>query len=305
MAIAYNKPPLTYEQQLTQLESRGMAVRDRPEALRMLSRISYYRLSAYWLPFKKPDDSFVSGASFEQAVALYDYDRRLRLAVLDGIERIEVALRTRLTYHLAHKYGSYAHCEGAHFRPTVVRPDGTVGWRHSEWYADVAKEIGRAKERFVEHFRAKYDGFPRMPIWMASELMSLGSLSQLYKGLQPEDQEAIAETVKVHRRVAGSWFHTFTYVRNVCAHHGRLWNRELSIPPEMPKQDKNKWAPVRSKRVYAILCMLRHATMNEHGETWTNQVRGLLREADPHVDRLGGMGVPHDWAQSDFWREHA
>lgn len=302
MGIPYTKKPLTFEQQLAQLEGRGMAVRDRNEALRTLRRISYYRLSAYWLPFKNTDDSFVRGASFEQAVALYDFDRRLRLLVLDGIERVEVALRTEVTYHLAHKYGSYSHCDPAHFRPRQVLPSGKVGWDHAAWYADVEKEIARAKERFVEHFKAKYDGFPKIPIWMASELMSLGSLSQLFKGLNVGDQDAIAQTVKVHRRVAASWFHTFTFIRNVCAHHGRLWNRELSIRPEIPKEGRMEWVAVQPKRVYAVLCMVRHATANDHGEAWVNRVRDLLRETDPYPDRRGGMGVPHDWAQSEFWR---
>lgn len=268
-----------------------MTVVDRPAALLTLSRISYYRLSGYWLPFKLRDDTFAPGTKFEAAVALYDFDRRLRLLMLDAVERAEIALRTQITYHLAHAHGTFAQTD-----PTSFRPE----FDHARWYSEHLAEVQRAKERFIEHFKTEYEGFPRVPLWMASEVMSFGALSQMFKHLRPEIQDPIAASWRVHRRVATSWCHTITYVRNVCAHHGRLWNRELSIAPMLPKEAK--WQAVRPKRAYAILCMLRHITASDHGDGWAESVRSLLRECEGFPDRRGGMGVPHDWATSEFWR---
>ena len=122
-AKQYTKPALTLEQQLSLAQSRGLAVTNRKVALTTLERISYYRLSAYWHPFKKADDTFESGATFEAALALYEYDRRLRLLLLDAIERFEIALRTVVTYTLAHAYGPFAHDDAGGSRDVPVCTD--------------------------------------------------------------------------------------------------------------------------------------------------------------------------------------
>lgn len=110
--MKYTKPPLTYEQQVTLLKERGLIIDDEIRAERLLSHISYYRLSAYMLPFRKLDggnylDQFKEGTSWDDVYNLYLFDRKLRLLVFDAIERIEVSIRTQITYQLSHKYGSH------------------------------------------------------------------------------------------------------------------------------------------------------------------------------------------------------
>ena len=108
MKRQYNKPPLTFDEQLNRLLVRGLIVENRELALSTFSTISYYRLSAYWYPFRqrnadgKATDNYISNTKFEEPLALYEFDRQLRLLVLDAIERIEVALRTKIThfYHI-------------------------------------------------------------------------------------------------------------------------------------------------------------------------------------------------------------
>lgn len=290
---AYEKPALTFEEQLGLLESRGMLFSDRKSAIAALRRISYYRLSAYWHPAKRPDNSFVPGSSFEQVLALYEFDRRLRLLALDAIERVEVQLRTAITYHLGHRYGAFGHTEASNFEHP---------FKHRTWYAEATGEIQRAKEKFLEHFRQTYVGFPHVPIWMASEALSLGSLSKLYRGMRGEDQRAITATLQVHFRVAASWFHTLTFVRNVCAHHGRLWNRELPIRPKVPK-GLPSFAGLNPGRIYFVLCILRQLTRDEpSGLMWMRNARSLLQEAATMSrSHQKAMGVPDDWQSHPFW----
>src|SRR5690242_9811884 len=104
----YSKPYLSLPQQLALLESRGMQISDKPKALSYLERIGYYRLSAYWYPYRVPkiirlsdgsteergDGTFKTGTEFSQIIDLYVFDKRLRLLMLDALERIEIALRT-------------------------------------------------------------------------------------------------------------------------------------------------------------------------------------------------------------------
>jgi abortive infection bacteriophage resistance protein len=293
MGRPYSKPALTFEQQLAQLESRGMLVPHREDALGALKRISYYRLSAYWHLFKRADNSFEPGTTFEQALELYEFDRRLRLTVLDAIERVEVFARTLVTYTLGHSGGAFAYTNAATFESR---------FNHGAWLADLTKEIERAREKFLEHFATTYDGFPIVPIWMASEVMSLGTLSKMFKGMQAKDQQVVATEWGVHRIVAESWMHSLSYVRNVCAHHGRLWNRELAIKPVLPK-NRQEWSAVSNRRIYSVLCLLRQITKPVPGGSgWSNQVIALLSEMNGKPRWTNAMGLPRDWATQAFWK---
>ena len=105
----YTKPALTYDKQIELLESRGLQITDKARAKRHLSNVSYYRLSAYMLPFKEMDengvvkDKFLPNTTWDNVYDLYKFDRKLRLLVFDAIERIEIALRTQIIYQfLAH-----------------------------------------------------------------------------------------------------------------------------------------------------------------------------------------------------------
>lgn len=210
MLVPHAKPPLTFDQQLDLLASRGLVIADRPAAAVTLSRISYYRLSACCLPFKVEHEHFRPGSTWEQVIDLSEFDRRLRILVTDALERVEVALRTAITYNLAHAYGAFAHCSPAHFRPE---------FGHAGWNVRLDEEAAKSRETFIEHFRAKYDGFPRLPIWMASEVMSFGLLSRLFEGMVDHDQQKIGTLCSLPHLVLRSWLRTLTFVRNVCAHH--------------------------------------------------------------------------------------
>lgn len=125
------KRSTTIDEQVALLRSHGMDV-DSDLANQWLSTVSYYRLSAYWYPAREVDaegrrDSFVHGTTFSDVVALYEADRKLRMLVHDGIERIEIAMRTRLIEVL---------CETdplAYERPSRFRRS----FDHSQWMATV------------------------------------------------------------------------------------------------------------------------------------------------------------------------
>jgi len=301
---AFTKPPLSVAQQLDLLEQRGLQVGDRATAESLLQRVSYYRLSAYWLPFKEPGDRFAAGASLAEVERLYEFDRCLRLLVMDAVERVEIAVRTALAYHLAHAHGAFAHEDAARFHPK---------FRHVEWLGKLHQEVTRSEETFILHYRQTYDGFPRLPVWVAAEVMSLGSLSVLYRGLQHDDKRVIAHRYGVHHAVLGGWLHTLTYIRNLCAHHGRLWNRDLAIKPPLPEPrnprrptvDERCWMPPAipdRHHVYAVLLILRHL-LGQHnaGTQWARRVLKLLIEMDPFPRWRQAMGLPTAWRSHPLW----
>ena len=301
MTKSYQKPALTFSEQFELLKSRGLIVNDESHALSQLSSISYYRLSAYLYPLRVRDEqgdvgnNFIAGTSFDQVIDLYEFDRHLRLLVIDAIERIEVYMRTLISYHLGYTYGAFGHTNAANFHSN---------FDHAEWLSKLENEIDRSSDAFVVHYKNKYSGFPSLPIWMATEVMSLGSLSFCYKGLEHKDKKAISSQLHIHHKALADWLHTLTYIRNVCAHHSRLWNRELSIRPERPRAAV--WnAPLtpRNDRIFYILLMLRYLLKTtSNGTSWCNRCNELLEPIAQEEKWRTAMGMPENWMEHPLWK---
>jgi abortive infection bacteriophage resistance protein len=295
MTVPYTKPALTYEQQLDILSDRGLVIPDRASATATLARISYYRFSAYCLPYKDAHDRFHSGAAWIDVLCLYEFDRKLRIVIIDALERIEVAIRTTLTYTLAHTYGAFGHHNPANFRPD---------FQHQLWLDKLTSEVEKSHETFIKHYQEKYDGFPILPIWMESEAMSFGSLSRLYQGMEDLDQQQISGQLGIPHYVLRSWLRSLNFVRNVCAHHSRLWNRELSVAPTMPIR-KHGWPPEEipnHKRLFVILVILGYLLEKQGlADGWRDAVTELLQPIAA-VNRFRvAMGLPENWQTHRRW----
>lgn len=297
----YRKPALTFDQQLEQLKNHGLIVNDYDHALSQLSTISYYRLSAYWYPLRQRNkggvitSDFIEGSSFNDVITLYEFDRHLRLLIIDAIERVEVYTRTLITYHFGHTYGAFGHIDPINFHPK---------FDHAQWLSKLEDEANRSSDAFVTHYKNKYRGFPRLPIWMITEVMSLGSLSFCYKGLKHDDKRAVSSQLGLHHRRLEDWLHKLTYIRNVCAHHSRLWNRELAIRPENSRgPDWNPPVTPRKDRVFYILLMLRYfLKTTKNGDNWCKQCNELIEPIAANDKWRLAMGMPENWKEHPIWK---
>lgn len=291
--MKYEKPWLDYDDLLSLLEARGLAIPDRERAIRWLKQISYYRLSAYCLPLKQaPSNAFQPGVKFDDVAGLYIFDRKLRLVLLDAIERIEVSLRAHLTHSLGRKYGPFGYAERTAF---------SRGFGHDALLDELAIAEERQPEPFVSHFREKYVDEPHLPFWMAAELLSFGMTSRIYADTVPDIKRRFASSIGVPDQFAVSWMHSLCYVRNVCAHHKRLWNRTLSIKPRLP--DSSRYWPygvTRNDGLYAILVIVRHCLSKLAPQCrWRERLFALF-DAHPRVP-LEGMQIPTDWRARAPW----
>lgn len=294
MKRAFSKPAISYEQQVTLLQSRGMRIDDSAKASFYLKHLNYYRLGAYWLPFEADHAAhrFRPGTHFDQVLDLYIFDLELRLLMLDAIERLEVSVRTQWAYHVAHRHGPHAHL------------DQTI-WHPRFWQVNIEKlreEVDRSDETFVRHLKNTYsEALP--PIWAACEVMSLGNLSRWYAALQPmATRSAIASTFDLDERTLQSLLHHLAQVRNVCAHHCRLWNREFVVTlPRLkgkPARLVKEFQP-GSRKLYNTLILLLHCLdviSPEH--TWRQRVMGLINN---HGVSVNDMGFPADWPSRPIW----
>jgi abortive infection bacteriophage resistance protein len=284
--MKYTKPALTFEKQIELLQSRGLIIENKERAQRWLARVSYYRLSAYFAPFKtsSADESFRSGTKIDSICDLYNFDRKLRLILLDAIERIEVAIRTAVTYELAHSYGPFGHTNPTSF---------SRKFDHPRFLSDLQEVESKSRERYIKHFRTKYSREPHIPIWMISELFSFGMISVIYSGLLADPSRRIASQYGPTPIILASWIHSLSSLRNVCAHHARLWNRVLGVQPKLPPAAQPYWpyASVSNTRLYAAFLILQQLlSVIAPNSGWKNRLVHLLDEY-PSVDRLA-MGFP-------------
>jgi abortive infection bacteriophage resistance protein len=296
-AMTYSKPPRTYAEQLDILVSRGLGVPDQARALHTLQHCNYYRLSAYRFPLCEPGDPdrFLPGVTFEQLWGLYAFDRQLRLLVTEGMKRLELSVRARWAYVLGHAHGALAYTAPAVFRDAR---------RHTGALAKLDEELGRSHEVFVAHFQGKY-GMSRPPIWAACEVMSFGLLSRFYENIARErDRKTIARTYTLSPENLKSLLEHGVYIRNLCAHHARLWNRRftitVSLPQHHPAHVVASLNPAEDRRLYNTLVLLAHVVdIVEPQNHWAHRVLALLR-SQPMVDVLH-MGFPADWEARPMW----
>jgi abortive infection bacteriophage resistance protein len=306
-AAFYNEPPLTYQQQLEQLKKRGLAVTDEEKALHLLETISYFRLSSYWYPMlsePKRNKLFKPDSSFDNTFRLYCFDRELRRLVSSELEKIEIAIRAKMIYVLSHSFGPFWFSNKSLFK----NKEGLT--------ASVQKlkiESDRSDEIYIKTSTRNYSN-PLPPSWMILEISSFGNLSSFYFNLKAgRDKRNIANHFGLEEHVFESWLHCLVYVRNICAHHSRLWNRRLSITPKIPLNPEGKWLNLRvrspeenlyktiNSRVYFLLSMIVFLlnTINPT-HTFKEKLFNLL-EKYPVVDTKA-MGFPTNWKTEELWR---
>lgn len=298
----YGKPALSTDEQIDLLIRRGMYIADRVSAHRDLRHISYYRLRAYWLPLEQPtasndEHAFRIGTNFSEVMMVYGFDRALRLLLIDAIVRVEISLRTRWANELSLRYGPFAHEDETHFSNLVIWQQGL---------AELNKEYTRSRETFAEHYRRQYPKLKTPPLWVACELMTLGQLSRWLQNLRaPKDRQVISDAYGLDEKVYVSFIHHLTVVRNHCVHHGRIWNRKLSlkmlVPSKKPAGLSASLHPEQDRRIYNTLTMLAYLLQTISADrAWQQSLIQLIKQT-PHID-VTMMGFPEDWRQRSIWQ---
>jgi len=321
--IPYVKPYLPIPAQVQLLLKRHMVINDLPSAADWLKRIGYYRFSGYAYPFRKSYvkanqttgvsevvvlEEFQAGTTFQQVVDLYLFDKSLRALFLDAIEVIEIGLRVEIALLLGMR-NPLAHHDPNQFDAKFSSSPPTMESRHTKWLRKQRERFHDSNEEFVKHFKAQYRGDP--PIWMAIELWDFGMMSVLMDGMKTIDKAKIsAQFGLIRPNILPSWTRNLNVVRNICAHHSRLWNRSLaSVTPilprlaEIPALDHLVVLKHAQTRVYASAAILQNLQkviypMND----WKDRLKILVAS----FPRNGGVNVAQcgfskNWEQLSLW----
>lgn len=317
-STSYTKPHLTYEQQLTKIRANGLHVADEDRALRALKQFGYYRLSGYWYDWRShPSDqrhtsrlsTFEPGHSFDDLIAIYEFDRHLRPLLFAGIESLELSLRAQMAYELG-AIDPWLHLKREYLNDLADRAIGDQGEAQFDLLQRrVCELMDRSKENFASHFRSRYDGQP--PLWIAVETWDLGLLATLFELLRDPLQLQIARPYGVsHRSTFISWLKALNQLRNICAHHGRLFKRKVKPEPgtaamkRMPElAHVPGLPPIRKEKLYPTLVALTflHQQVDPYSG-WRVRVRDYFSAfPNVHGGSLADYGFPDYWLEQDLW----
>lgn len=280
------------------LKDRGLSFENEPQAVKYLTNIGYFRLSAYFRPLlKEPKNSHIykEDATFEKAMNMYRFDRKLRLLLFNEIEKIEVAIRSTMVNIVCSETGNV-------FWMTDPR------YFHNRLHFDTSftlinNELGRTKEDFILHFKAKYSD-PHPPAWMIAEILPLGVLCNIYRNLASmRIKKQIANYFGLTVPAFDSWVQVLANLRNLCGHHSRVWNRESGMTPANLGNPAFPWIEASKtdfRRIYCRICMVKYFlfTVSPYS-SFTQKIKNLIT-AFPTVDP-GAMGFPIDWETEPIW----
>ena len=299
MLKEYHKSYKSTEELIKLLEQRGLSFPDQDRSYEYIKNIGYFRLSAYFYPLlqsPKSNHIYKLNSTFTNVLDMYRFDKKLRLLAFNEIEKIEVAIRSIMVNTACEYYGDifwmtqekYHHDQNFFFRTLK----------------DIDNELSKSKEDFIIHFRNKYsDKYP--PSWMIAEVLSLGSICRIFKNLSDiKLKKIIAKEFSLQPAIFESWIMALVGIRNICCHHGRLWNREFAIRILEPKKTPNRWLndKVDIKRTYFRLCILKYFLNTISPNNNFSDKVCTLTKTYTSID-LNALGFQVDWADQPLWNK--
>ena len=318
--MKYDKPPTTIDQQIAILKQRKLVIDDNVRAAKYLNSIGYYRLTGYMYHLQEGKEHFFNGkVTFNDIIDTYNFDKKLRYLIGSYIERIEVAMRSLLTNTFSLTQGFYWYADSQHYTrieiPEHIKKESAEGKplprkyndTHEYIYKSIKENFNNSSERFIANFKRVYTSEPIPPSNMAMEIISMGKISKLYEALKnsPEKKQ-VADTFNLPHTILSSWLIYLTNIRNICAHHSRLWNRKttadrFAIPQKKSLSFNGKQEDDFNTSMYGtVSVMLRLLNAINPENSFEAKLKGLLNEY-PKINP-SDMGFPVGWENKPAWK---
>ena len=279
-----HQPPMTIDEQVENLKNIGLIVDDEEYVKKILNDISYFRLiKAYSLNLKSKNGCYNKQTTFKEILDLYLFNSNFRQLIFPEIEKVEINVRCRLANFYAEQYGVLGYLQAENFSNENY---------HAQFLEDIKEEVRRnSKAPFVRNFKENYEG-GNLPIYALVEVFSFGTLSKFYKNMLNKDKKAIAKTFGVGYTYFESWLESISYVRNICAHYGRIYNAKLSKTPILYKEYTQ--VGIGNNRIYGVLLCLKYLLKDDdHWNLFVDKIE-LLFDKYPCV-QISTMGFPENW----------
>lgn len=289
------KKALTYEEQLERLKNyHHLHVDSDENAIRILKRVSYYRLSAYGIGLQEDynHEIYIDGISLNHLYRLYCFDSIFKNIIFHAIECIEIQFRTQISNCFSLKYGAEGYMNIDCFDSSDSEYTNKT---HAHIIESFKNECNRQKKLpFVKHHNEKYDG--HFPMWVAVELFTFGNLVSLYSIMKYEDQKAISRLYRTTPDHLKSWLLAMVELRNLCAHYNRVYNMPLKQAPYLFKEN-SKYRSKGTQKVFPAIITIKKLLEDINPSEWNSTYLKFtaLFEEYSDVVKLSFIGFPKEW----------
>ncbi len=293
----YPKKILSIPQQIQSYIDAGMEITSYAEVEKALKSVGFYRLRGY--SFNLYDNAvkkYIPGTKFEDVFNLYQFDEKLSVLIFSAITKIEVVLRVRLAEALL-----------IHGEPLILQDSSIFKDKKQYWQnmSAISSEISRSNDVFIKHNFDNHDG--EVPVWAAVEVLSFGTLSKIIKNLktgtgstysilatnyQYQSEKGIQVTPS--KKMFSSWVQSVSVLRNMCAHHSRIYNRTIHTAPEILNTDKVMPASAHNGLYQILLAMKYLRSSNEDWTIFVDEFDKLIQKNNSIIS-LTAMNLPIDW----------
>ena len=141
---------------------------------------------------------------------------------------------------------------------------------------------------------------------MSLEVSSLGLLSKLFANLKRNKQKKeFTRHFGLYKvELLENWMRSFCDIRNICAHHSRLWNRRFSTHIDIPHNTKYDFITnkrVYTNKIYPTLCAMQYILEIINPKNGFKRKLKELMNTCP-LKQEKEMGFPTNWEQEKFWK---
>ncbi len=291
------KEPFKLCQQIEKLKSKGCCIDDENKAKQILNQINYYKLSAYFLPFKNPDGSYKFDTSLYKVYKIYEFDKKVSAFLYEVIQEVETFIKAQIAYEHANKHGATGYLNSDNFMDSQKA-------NHNRLLSLLEDEISKNKKvPFVSHYLQKYNG--TFPLWVAVELFSFGNISQFYSQMLSSDKKIIANVISKTTGITSncnqisSCLKCLTHLRNICAHFSRIYYFQFTSVPNLSKDliERAFANGIKYMYLYTYLFVIRSLYPNP--SNWKNIITNLqtiIEKYNDYID-IKCIGFPDNWEE--------
>jgi abortive infection bacteriophage resistance protein len=224
--IPYVKAHATAARRIAHLRVKGLIISRPNVAARKIEAIGYERLRIYFLSRRQTNVAgkpFIAGTKYHDIIRLYECDASLRDACFLAVGQFELLLRNSMSEALSTAFGSHPYYHTSAFK----YPSANLSALQT-----FAKVYETSKDRRAKHYRETYSTPVLPPIWTMKEFLTFGASSRIFQCLEGSIKTSIAAQFGVGSdQVFTNWIEALVDLRNICAHHDRLFNRSFQKQP--------------------------------------------------------------------------
>lgn len=283
--MSYDRPVTTVSEQLDILIRKGLIVPKRQDGIKLIREVGYFRLKGYCLAYLDADfNQFQANVTIDVIREAYRFDGELKSLLLLTCQHLEIHLKAVMGRILSSIYAPVLPAN-AFFRKSAAD-----GWREA---MALAYQRARPREVYVEYYLKRYQ---QVPIWVDLELSTFGNASRLFASLKLSAQKKIASEYGIRPKYLRNWFHELTNIRNICAHHSRVFGRHLPI---QFKLSTNRQPDLPDDSFETLIYVFSRLLSHREFADFLSGLKDLVRKY-PQASNNSGLDLNQDWLHASL-----